>query len=105
MRVSIVTPSFNQANFLVRTAQSVLSQSGDFDLKWIVMDGGSDDGTVELLATPCPQPVGVAGAKGAPPVAGVAPLSEGAFVATCRSGAVLAVVGASSSGESRPQPL
>ena len=63
------------------------------------------DGTVELLATPCPQPVGVAGAKGASPVAGIAPLSEGAFVATCRSGAVLAVVGASSSGESRPQHL
>lgn len=49
MRVSIVTPSFNQANFLARTARSVLSQTGDFDLKWIVIDGGSGDGTVELL--------------------------------------------------------
>ncbi len=49
MRLSIVTPSFNQAKFLARTAQSVLSQSGEFDLKWIVIDGGSSDGTVELL--------------------------------------------------------
>lgn len=49
MRVSVVTPSFNQANFLARTAESVLSQSGNFDLKWIVIDGGSSDGTVELL--------------------------------------------------------
>ncbi len=49
MRVSIVTPSFNQAKFLALTAQNVLSQSGDFDLKWIVIDGGSNDGTIELL--------------------------------------------------------
>jgi len=63
------------------------------------------DGAVELLSTPCPLALGAAGTKGASPVAGIAPLSEGAFVATCRSGTVLAVVGAHSSGESQPLHL
>ena len=49
VRVSIVTPSFNQADFLTRTARSILSQTGKFDLQWIVIDGGSTDGTRELL--------------------------------------------------------
>jgi glycosyltransferase involved in cell wall biosynthesis len=49
MRISIVTPSFNQADYLPRTAQSILSQTGDFDLRWIVVDGGSTDGSIDLL--------------------------------------------------------
>jgi glycosyltransferase involved in cell wall biosynthesis len=49
MLFSIVTPSFNQAGFLVRTADSILKQAGDFQLQWIVVDGGSTDGTINLL--------------------------------------------------------
>lgn len=49
MRVSIVTPSFNQAKFIRRTIDSVLSQTGDFELDFRVIDGGSNDGTVEIL--------------------------------------------------------
>ena len=55
LRITVVTPSFNQCRFLARTADSVLSQSGDsqsgggFDLRWVVVDGGSTDGTVEFL--------------------------------------------------------
>lgn len=49
MKISIVTPSFNQGRFLPDTAQSILGQQGDFELRWIVMDGGSTDGTVEFL--------------------------------------------------------
>lgn len=49
-RFSIVTPSFNQLSFLRRTAKSVLDQTGNFDLQWIVVDGGSTDGTAEWLA-------------------------------------------------------
>jgi glycosyltransferase involved in cell wall biosynthesis len=49
MKISIVTPSFNQCHFLRLTLDSVLSQQGDFQLELLVMDGGSTDGTVELL--------------------------------------------------------
>jgi len=49
MRISIITPSFNQCRFLSRTARSILSQKGDFDLEWLILDGGSTDGTVDLL--------------------------------------------------------
>ncbi len=47
--VSIVTPSLNQCAFVERTLESVLSQSGDFDLEYLVQDGGSTDGTREVL--------------------------------------------------------
>ena len=50
VKISVVTPSFNQCGFLARTAEGILSQRGDFELEWIVVDGGSTDGSVELLA-------------------------------------------------------
>lgn len=46
---TIVTPSFNQCAFIGRTAQSILTQAGEFDLRWLVIDGGSSDGTIDLL--------------------------------------------------------
>jgi len=45
----IVTPSFNQAKFIAQTIDSVICQTGDFDIFYVVMDGGSSDGTVKIL--------------------------------------------------------
>jgi glycosyltransferase involved in cell wall biosynthesis len=47
-RVSVLTPSFNQACFLEENLASVLAQGGAV-LEHIVMDGGSTDGSAELL--------------------------------------------------------
>ncbi len=43
----MVVPSFNQAEFLPSTLDSVLAYSGPCEV--IVMDGGSDDGSVQTL--------------------------------------------------------
>jgi glycosyltransferase involved in cell wall biosynthesis len=49
MKISIVTPSYNGAAYLDRTAQSILTQTGDVALEWLVVDGGSTDGTLDYL--------------------------------------------------------
>lgn len=48
-RVSVLTPSFNQARFLAQNLASVARQ-GALVREHIVMDGGSSDGSRELLA-------------------------------------------------------
>ena len=48
MKLAVVTPSFNQADFVERTLQSVAAQKG-VEVEHVVMDGGSKDGTVDVL--------------------------------------------------------
>jgi glycosyltransferase involved in cell wall biosynthesis len=48
MKVSIVTPSYNQGQFIQRTLESVASQRGA-EIEHVVFDGGSTDDTVEVL--------------------------------------------------------
>lgn len=49
LRISVVVPSFNHAKFLRLALASTLDQTGEFDLEVLVIDGGSTDGTVDLL--------------------------------------------------------
>lgn len=47
-KISIVTPSLNQAEFLEECIESVLSQ-GYPNLEYLIMDGGSRDGSLEII--------------------------------------------------------
>ena len=50
LRFSIVTPSFNRVAMIGRALESVAAQRG-VEVEHIVVDGGSTDGTLEVLAT------------------------------------------------------
>ncbi len=47
-KISIVTPTFNQGQYIEQTIQSVLDQKYP-NLQYIIIDGGSTDNTVQLI--------------------------------------------------------
>jgi glycosyltransferase involved in cell wall biosynthesis len=53
-RISVVVPSFNQGHFLRDTLESILRQNYP-DLEVVVMDGGSTDGSVDIIREYAPR--------------------------------------------------
>ncbi len=49
MKFSIITPVYNGEKYIAETIESVLSQEGDFEIEYLIEDGGSTDETLTII--------------------------------------------------------
>ncbi|MDD3436206.1 MAG: glycosyltransferase [Candidatus Gastranaerophilales bacterium] len=49
MKISIITSAFNAEKYIEETIESVLSQRGDFEIEYIVIEAKSKDATLEKI--------------------------------------------------------
>ena len=49
MKISIITTNYNTDKYLEETIKSVLNQKGDFELEYIITDGGSTDNSLNII--------------------------------------------------------
>jgi glycosyltransferase involved in cell wall biosynthesis len=63
MKFSIITCTWNSVATLAETIASVQAQQG-VDIEHIFVDGGSTDGTLELIASSCPGALVLSGVRG-----------------------------------------
>ncbi|MFN6564380.1 MAG: glycosyltransferase family 2 protein [Nostoc sp. ChiSLP01] len=49
MKISIITPVYNAVNTFEKTILSVINQDIEAELEYIIIDGGSNDGTLEII--------------------------------------------------------
>jgi len=48
IKFSIITPAYNMEPWIARTIESVLSQEGDFEVEYLIIDDGSKDNTATI---------------------------------------------------------
>lgn len=49
IKISIITTNYNTDKYLEQTIRNILSQQGDFDLEYIITDGGSKDNSLKII--------------------------------------------------------
>jgi glycosyltransferase involved in cell wall biosynthesis len=49
VKISIITPCYNSEKYIEETIESVLSQRGNFEIEYIIVDGGSTDKTIAIV--------------------------------------------------------